>query len=235
LTSITSILCRIQIPNFRSFRRQKVSRKGNILAADFRSPAAPLKLIFFQPSPDNSNQLLIFSPGSAFKISAFRVQQVIMVSYPSASSQLVKRNSRRLASLCFLSPPSCFCHLLHTSCLGCNHWQLVFQHPVFVKVKPAFTERQPDAKYLSGLNCSLRYQRQRQRCRFAAVHFAQLCACPAICNRLPNKPIPNADSICVPLVHSSKNRKYQQNAAPGTITLFGNQHNKWRQSISPRS
>jgi len=50
--------------------------------------------------------------------------------------------------------------------LGCKYWQLVCQHPTSGKATPAFTKGQPDAKYLSGLNCSLRYQRQRQRGRF---------------------------------------------------------------------
>jgi len=51
----------------------------------------------------------------------------------------------------------------------------------------------------------------------AAVHSAQPCARPAICNRLPYKSIPDAKLLCVPLVLCSKNRKYQHNAAPGTI------------------
>ena len=101
-----------------------------------------------------------------------------MVSHPSASSQPAERNGRRLAPLYFLSPPNCSCQLLHASCLGCKHWQMVCQHPSISKVTPAFTKGQPDAKYLSGLNCSLRSQRQRQRGR------------PALFPSLNREPVP---------------------------------------------
>ena len=108
-----------------------------------------------------------------------------MVSHPSASSQPAERNGRRLAPLYFLSPPDCSCHLLHASCLGCKHWQMVCQHPSISKVTPAFTKRQPDAKYLSGLICSLRSQRQRQRGRPALLPSLKRAPVPLLCNQLP--------------------------------------------------
>ena len=83
--------------------------------------------------------------------------------------------------------------IAHLVKLGCNHWQLVRQHPAIGKATPAFTKGQPDAKYLSGLNCSLRSQRQRQRGRpalFPSLNRAPIplfaTGCPLNLFRMPN-------------------------------------------------
>jgi len=99
-----------------------------------RSPSIKATSMRYSPVP------LPFADTGEYIVASASFEQVCQL---LVKGQPAERNGRRLAPLCFLSHPASSCHLLHASCLGCNHWQIVRQHPAIGKVKPAFTTTNP--------------------------------------------------------------------------------------------